>query len=94
MRNWKRAAWMSALGVGAGLFLAGKRPAGLAVAGVGLAILAAEYPDKFESVWKHAPEYLSRGLEMVQTVSKIAEKFAEQSQRSLEGAWDEINEHL
>jgi hypothetical protein len=77
MNNWKRALIFGSLGAGAFLFATGRRPVGLAVAGVGLATLAAEYPEKFEQLWEQAPEYLSRGNQIVTAVSRMLERYAE-----------------
>jgi hypothetical protein len=77
MNNWKRALIFGSLGAGAFLFATGRRPIGLAVAGVGVATLAAEYPEKFEQLWEQAPEYLSRGNQIVTAVSRMLERYAE-----------------
>jgi hypothetical protein len=75
MKNWKRA-----------LVLTGKRPAGIAAATVGLAVLASEYPDTFERVWEHAPDYVTRGTQIFQTLTQIAERLAQQAgHRDLKG---------
>jgi hypothetical protein len=79
MKNWKRAVVVGSLGAGALLVLKGKRPAGIAAATVGLAVLATEYPDKFEGIWEHAPDYVTRGVQIFQTLTQIAERFAEQT---------------
>jgi hypothetical protein len=79
MTTWKRALVFGSLGAGALLFFTGRRPAGIAAATVGLAVLAAEYPDKFETVWENAPDYVTRGVQIFQTLSQIAERFAEQA---------------
>ena len=52
MQTWKRAVIFSSLGAGAALFLSGKRPAGAALAGIGLAVFAIENRDKFEGAWR------------------------------------------
>src|SRR5512146_3049873 len=57
MTNWKRALVCSSLGAGALRLLTGRRPAGIAVSTVGLAVLASEYPEKFELIWEHGPDY-------------------------------------
>ena len=44
MENWKRAVIAGSAGAATILLLKGKRPAGVLVAGVGLAVLASEYP--------------------------------------------------
>ena len=75
------------------LLLTGKRPAGVAAATVGLAVLASEYPQAFERVWEQAPDYVTRGIQIFQTLSSITERFAEQaSQRGIEGAWSEMRQ--
>ncbi len=95
MKNWKRALVFGSLGAGALLLISGKRPAGLAVATVGLAMLASEYPDTFERVWEQAPDYVSRGINIFQTLSQITERFADQtSRRGLESAWAEMRQQV
>ena len=94
MTNWKKAIVFASLGAGAVLVVSGKRPAGIAAATVGLALLAAEYPERFETIWEHGPEYVSRGIQIFQTLSQIAERFAEQaSRRGIEGAWNEVRDY-
>ena len=78
MKTWKRAVVVGSLGAGVVLLVTGKRPAGIAAATVGLALLASEYPEQFETVWEHAPDYVTRGIQIFQTLSQIAERFAEQ----------------
>jgi len=78
MNNWKRALVYGSLGAGAILIALGRRPVGVVIAGVGVATLAMEYPEKFEQVWEQAPEYLSRGNQIVTAVSRMLERYAEQ----------------
>ncbi|MFB3915871.1 MAG: hypothetical protein ACE14M_04040 [Terriglobales bacterium] len=93
MTTWKRVLVFSSLGTGAILLATGKRPAGIAAATVGLAVLASEYPEKFETIWEHAPQYVTRGIQIFQTLSQIAERFAEQAQqRGIQGAWQEVRD--
>ena len=80
MNNWKRALIFGSLGAGAFLIATGRRPVGLVVAGIGVATLAAEYPEKFERLWEQAPEYLSRGNQIVTAVSRMLERYAEHQQ--------------
>ena len=79
--NWKRALMIGSFGAAAFMFLTGRRAAGFALAGVGVATLAGEYPDKFEKFWNAAPEYLDRSTRLVQGVGNFVEKIAEQSSR-------------
>jgi hypothetical protein len=92
MRNWKKALIFGSIGAGAVLFFTGKRPAGIAAATVGLAVLAAEYPDTFEGVWENAPEYVTRGVQIFQTLSQIAERFAEQAAERGAATYREISQ--
>ena len=48
MENWKRAVIAGSVGAATMLLLKGKRPAAVLVGGVGLAVLASEYPNQFE----------------------------------------------
>lgn len=81
MQNWKRAVVFGSLGAGAFLLLSGRRNAGIGLAAVGAAVLASEYPEQLERLWRNAPEYLSRGGEIVQAISRIGQRLAEESQR-------------
>jgi hypothetical protein len=81
MPNWRKALVIGSLSAGALMFIKGHRPAGVALATVGLAVLAAEYPEKFETVWEHAPDYIYRGTQIFSTLSRIAERFADEAGR-------------
>jgi hypothetical protein len=92
MPRWRKAVIIGSFTGAALMFLKGYRPAGVAMATVGLAILAAEYPDKFEAVWEQAPEYIYRGTQIFSTLSRIAERFAEQaSERGLGQAIHDVS---
>jgi hypothetical protein len=81
MVNWKKAVVIGSLTAGALLLIKGKRPAGAAIATVGLVVLATEYPDHFEHIWDNAPEYIARGAQIFSTVQRMAERFADEAQR-------------
>ncbi len=81
MTNWKKALTFGSLGVGVYLLVTGKRPVGLAATTVGLAMLATEYPERFEQIWSQAPEYLYRGTQIFSSLSRIVERFAEEASR-------------
>ncbi len=81
MPNWRKAVVIGSLTAGALMIIKGHRPAGVALATVGLAVLAAEYPEKFEEVWEQAPEYIYRGTQIFSTLSRIAERFADEAGR-------------
>lgn len=81
MENWKKALIYGSLGAGALLLISGRRNAGIALTVVGGVVLAAEHPDKVETLWRNAPEYLSRGSEIVQAITRIAQRLAEEGER-------------
>jgi len=81
MRRWKKALVIGSLTAGALAIIKGHRPAGVALATVGLAVLAAEYPEKFEAVWEQGPEYIYRGTQIFHGLTKMAERFAEEASR-------------
>jgi hypothetical protein len=81
MPNWRKALVIGSLSAGALVFIKGHRPAGIALATLGLAVLAAEYPDKFEDAWEQAPEFVYRGTQIFSTLSRIAERLADEAGR-------------
>ncbi len=81
MQNWKKALVCSAVGAGAVLALSGRRNIGIASIAGGLALLASEYPERFEAVWDDAPEYINRAAQIFATLSRLSERFAEDSER-------------
>ena len=56
MEAWKKAVVAGSAGVAAVLLLKKRWPAGVLTAGVGLAVLASEYPEKFESLQESLPQ--------------------------------------
>ena len=91
MPNWRKGLVIGSFAAGALLMIKGHRPAGIAAATVGLAILAAEYPEKFEDIWEQAPDYVYKGTQIFATLSRIAERFAENaSERGLADAFQDI----
>ena len=81
MQNWKKIAVFGAIGVGAALVLTGRRPLGLAFTVGGLALLASEYPEKFEGLVEDAPDYLNKGIEILATLKKVGEGFVDDAER-------------
>ena len=89
MQGWKRAVVFGTIGTGALLVITGRRPLGMAFAAAGLAVLASEYPEKFEAVWENAPEYLQKGMQIFSTLQKLGEGIAEEAERRSVKAWRE-----
>ncbi|HET6840083.1 MAG TPA: hypothetical protein VFK06_00090 [Candidatus Angelobacter sp.] len=75
--NWKNAMIYGSLAAGAILFLTGRRPAGIAVAGVGVATLVAENPDKFTELWNRLPEYVDKGTRLIDAAATIMERMGQ-----------------
>lgn len=90
MQSWKKAVIFGSIGAGAMLIVTGKRPLGMALAAGGLAVLASEYPEKFEAVWENAPDYLQKGIQIFGTLQKLGEGFAEEAERRSVSAWREV----
>jgi len=80
--DWKKALMYGSFAAGAVLFLSGKRPAGLAAAGIGLATLAAQHPEKLEELWDRMPEYLDKGTQFVEMAADFIEQVSEQAEQA------------
>ena len=94
MQNWKKAVVFGSIGVGAMLILSGRRTVGVAVAAGGLAVLASEYPEKFEGIWENAPDYLHKGMEIFATLQKVGADFAEDAERRSVNAWRDMQAQM
>jgi len=81
VQSWKKVAVFGAVGLGVALLLTGRRPLGLAFAAGGLALLASEYPEKFEDLLEDAPDYLNKGMEIFATLKKVGQGFIEDAER-------------
>jgi hypothetical protein len=90
MEGWKKAVLAGSIGASVILFLKRKNAAGVLAGGVGLAVLAAEYPDKFEQIRESLPEYFDRGMHVMEMAAKAGRRISESSGRSLMDAWEEM----
>lgn len=79
--NWKKMLMFGAFAGAAYLLISGRRPAGFALAGIGMAVLAAEHPQRFEEIWNQAPHYLDRGTKVVNQIGDLVDKIAEQGSK-------------
>jgi hypothetical protein len=93
MENWKKAVVAGTLAGGAILALTGKRAAGLIIAGVGGALLAAEYPEKLEQLRQNLPEYSDRAMRVLENVSRAGEKIAEVMEKRGRFALEELRSY-
>jgi hypothetical protein len=90
MDGWKKAVVAGSVGTAAILFLKKRWPAGVLSAGVGLAVLASEHPEKFENVRSVLPEYFQSGMRLMEMVSRAGQKIAQFAEQGAEGVLDEL----
>ena len=90
MDSWKKALVAGAVGAATVLFLKKKYPAGVLATGVGLAVLASEYPEKFESVRKALPDYFDRGMRVMEMAGRAGKRITDVAGQSAYVVWDEI----
>ena len=90
MDSWKKALVAGAVGAATVLFLKKKYPAGVLATGVGLAVLASEYPEKFESVRKALPDYFDRGMRVMEMAARAGKRITDVAGQSAYEVWDEI----
>ena len=90
MDGWKKAVVIGSIGAAAILFMKKKYPAGVLATGVGLAVLAAEYPEKFEKVRRSLPDYFERGMHVMEMAAQAGKRITEAAGRSAVEAWEEF----
>jgi hypothetical protein len=90
MEGWKKAVVLGAVGAGALLFMKKRYAAGVLATGVGLSVLASEYPEKFEQVRRALPDYFERGMHVMEMAGQAGKRITEAAGRSAVEAWEEI----
>jgi uncharacterized Fe-S cluster-containing radical SAM superfamily protein len=90
MQSWKKAVIMGSISAGALLFMKRKHAAGVLATGVGLAVLAAEYPEKFEKVRDALPDYFDRSLKVMEMAARAGKRISDAAGKSAVEAWEEI----
>jgi hypothetical protein len=90
MNSWKKALVAGSIGAATILFVKKKYPAGVLATGVGLALLASEYPEKFEKVRRSLPDYFDRGMQVMEMAARAGRRITEAAGQSAANAWDEI----
>jgi hypothetical protein len=93
MENWKRAVIAGSVGTAAMLLLKGKRPAAVLVGGVGLAVLASEYPDQFGKIREELPSYVRQGTRFLDLAMKFGRKIEELAEKRAARAFEELGEY-
>ncbi|MFZ1007567.1 MAG: hypothetical protein WAN65_12055 [Candidatus Sulfotelmatobacter sp.] len=91
MESWKKAAVAGAIGAATVLFLKKKYPAGVLATGVGLAVLASEFPEKFEKVRQSLPDYFDRGMRVMEMAARAGKRISDAAGRSAIDAWEEVS---
>jgi hypothetical protein len=90
MDGWKKAVVAGSIGAATILFVKKKYPAGVLATGVGLALLASEYPEKFEKVRRSLPDYFDRGMQVMEMAARAGKRMTEAAGQSAANAWEEI----
>jgi hypothetical protein len=91
MDGWKKAAVAGSIGVATVLFLKKKYAGGVLATGVGLAVLASEFPDRFEKVRRALPDYFDRGMQVMEMAARAGRRITDAAGQSAYNAWDEIS---
>jgi hypothetical protein len=90
MDGWKKALVAGSIGAATILFVKKKYPAGVLASGVGLALLASEYPEKFERVRRSLPDYFDRGMQVMEMAARAGKRITEAAGQSAANVWEEI----
>ena len=90
MDGWKKAVVAGSIGAATVLFLKKKYPAGVLATGVGLAVLASEYPEKFETVRRSLPDYFDRGMQVMEMAARAGKRITQAAGQSAMDAWEEV----
>jgi hypothetical protein len=93
MENWKRAVIAGSAAAAAVLVMKGKRPAAVLVGGVGLAVLASEYPEQFGKIREELPSYVRQGTKFLDLAMKIGNKVEEWAEQRTARAFEELGEY-
>lgn len=81
MEYWKRAIVAGGAALGTIMLLKGKKTGALMCGGVSLAVLAAEYPDKFAEVQTKMQHYIDQGTAYLDVVSGTGKRLAKVERR-------------
>jgi hypothetical protein len=90
MESWKKALVAGTFTTATVLFLKKRYPAGVLATGLGLAVLASEYPEKFERVRRSLPDYFDRGMQVMEMAARAGKRITEAAGQSAYDMWEEI----
>jgi len=90
MEGWKKAVVAGSIGTATVLFLKKKYPAGVLATGVGLAVLASEFPESFEKVRRALPDYFDRGMQVMEMAARAGRRITDAAGRTAYNAWEEV----
>jgi hypothetical protein len=93
MQNWKRAVIAGSMGGATILLLKGKRPAAVLVGGIGLAVLASEYPEKFTRIREDLPSYVRQGTRFLDLAMKIGNRIGEYAQDQRKSMLEKLGDY-
>jgi hypothetical protein len=77
MNGWKKALVAGSITAATVFFLKKRYPAGVLATGIGLAVLAAEYPEKFDRVRRALPDYFDRGLRVMDMAGRAGQRISD-----------------
>jgi len=77
MDAWKKAVVAGSVTAATVLFMKKRYPAGVLATGVALAVLAAEYPEKFEQVRRSLPDYFDRGMRVMEMAGRAGQRISD-----------------
>jgi hypothetical protein len=81
MKHWKQALIAGSAGASAALFLQRRKAGGVLLAGVGLAALASEHRERFQTLYRRLPDYIEQGKRLLETASQIGEQVSRLGER-------------
>ena len=90
MESWKKAVLAASVAAAAVLFLKRKFAGGVLAGGVALAVVAAEYPEKFEQVRESLPSYFDRGMQVMEMAAKAGRRITEAAGQTAMDAWEDL----
>jgi hypothetical protein len=92
MDSWKKVAIAGSVTAATVFFLRKRYAAGVLASGVALAVVAVEYPEKFDKVRKAMPDYFDRSMQVMEMAARAGKRITEAAGQTAMDAWEEIGE--